>query len=515
MDAKVLVGVGAGLAALAALPGLSQTSGDAALEAACRAAEVTSPASCPCTITKARAAGVTDAQLASLFKDDGHSKPVPQAVYSRFWQVKSQCIADAMMANLGVSPGNPLPGVPEYMRPKPPGSDQGAPVSAAPPPYARPLPSNRQVGVVPVRAPSAGPACDGGPFSDPQDIAVCGDTGKLETKLLYDRALEDYPALLNELKRRAQKTFTEVSGRLTRRDPYGYIVSWDLVSANGPLISVAGADGDTSRGRLDGSTALVWDKDRNTLIEWRDVFGAQAWDGPVRARYCTALRARAAESREPGGPLFASCPALDPLTITLIDKDAGTKALSVSAPVGVLASYATSALYDGIEVPVDSALVAAAAPRFRDALGGTAAPPARGSLTGVPELADGFALQIAPTATLQALRDATPAEFQPLANDNAGCMAMIDRQPAQVREANRANCRRVMAMSAADFIALDIAAPSPYSQSNGTAILPRKGGKACIEAGCYWYFLHKDGYRSSHFGRETGSLTEPMDDYDP
>ncbi|MEM7689657.1 MAG: hypothetical protein AAF291_11615 [Pseudomonadota bacterium] len=157
MKTQALLGVGAGLAALAALPGHTQTSSASTLEAACRATEVTMPDSCPCTVTKARAAGVSDTQLASLFKDDGHSSPVPQAKYSAFWQVKSQCIADSMMASLGVSQGNPLPGLPAHMRPKMPGQT-AAPIAPTPALRAAPQPSQR-----PAPATASAPAPAGKP----------------------------------------------------------------------------------------------------------------------------------------------------------------------------------------------------------------------------------------------------------------------------------------------------------------------------------------------------------------
>ena len=117
-----------------ASPLASQGGKDAALEAACRSTEVTAPESCPCTITAARKAGLNDTELASLFQDDGHSQPVDQAKYGRFWQVKSQCIADATMAKMGITPGNPLPGVPANMRPGMPFPPANTPV----PPIARP-----------------------------------------------------------------------------------------------------------------------------------------------------------------------------------------------------------------------------------------------------------------------------------------------------------------------------------------------------------------------------------------
>ncbi len=137
MKLNIILFVGAAIGAISlAAPLASQGSKDGALDAACRSTEVTAPDSCPCTITSARKAGLNDTELASLFKDDGHSQPVDQAKYGRFWQVKSQCIADATMAKMGITPGNPLPGVPANMRPGMPFPPADTPV----PPIARPAP---------------------------------------------------------------------------------------------------------------------------------------------------------------------------------------------------------------------------------------------------------------------------------------------------------------------------------------------------------------------------------------
>lgn len=135
MKTNAIFLAGGALCALGlATPLASQGGKDAALEAACRATEVTAPDSCPCTIAGARKTGLNDRELASLFEDDGHSQPVDQAKYGRFWQVKSQCIADATMAKMGITPGNPLPGVPANMRPGAPFPPANTPV----PPIARP-----------------------------------------------------------------------------------------------------------------------------------------------------------------------------------------------------------------------------------------------------------------------------------------------------------------------------------------------------------------------------------------
>lgn len=258
MKRKIVLGIGAGLAALAALPGHSQTTGDAALEAACRATEVTSPASCSCTITKARAVGVTDAQLASLFKDDGHSSPVPQATYSRFWQVKSQCIADAMMASLGVSPDTPLPGVPAHMRPKPPGAvqgtGQGAPVVAGPPPYARPLPANRPpVGTI---ATPAADASKSGP-----------------------RTRADIDALIARLAGTAWE-YTDENGRYHRFD----------FLPEGKLAVYQQRDAEPNGFRLTEVFQLSADENRFTaFIRTRDVTTGQIGDLPINALTDSAL----------------------------------------------------------------------------------------------------------------------------------------------------------------------------------------------------------------------------------
>ncbi|MEM7703604.1 MAG: hypothetical protein AAF251_16825 [Pseudomonadota bacterium] len=249
-----LLGVGAGLAAMAALPGYSQTSKDAALEAACRATEVTMPDSCPCTITKARAAGVNNTQLASLFKDDGHSNPVPQAKYSAFWQVKSQCIADAMMASLGVSQGNPLPGVPAPMRPTMPGQA----------PAAQP----------PVRV-QADPLA--GPSNKRSDAPV--PPGMLRRDSSDMRSLADVNAMIAQLANTAWE-YTEDGGTYHRYDflPEGNLAIYQTRDA-----------------RRDGYpfaqvTHLSADENRfGAFIRTRDVTTGQFGDLPIKALTDNAL----------------------------------------------------------------------------------------------------------------------------------------------------------------------------------------------------------------------------------
>lgn len=480
-----LVGVGA--AGLTMSPLASQQSESAALEAACRATEVTAPASCACTVEQSRVAGLNTAQLTSLFRDDGHSDPVDQQVYSRFWQIKSQCIANAMMAQLGVSPGTPLPGVPAHMRPGAPLGGAPASVPAQTPAAnpradgtyvaqlsraARPQPpvSTQLAGRAPASVTARADAgCDGSAFAGRDDVIVCGDTGVLETVLLYDRALDEYPALLGRLKSQAEATFADMSRGRTTRDRYAYVVAWNLASVNGQLVSITGLDGDTSRGRLGGSSALLWDDQRQQVIGWSDVFEPGVWQGRIRRDYCTALRARFAEHTEPGSETYTGCPQLADLTISIADRDGGSKALSFSAPVGVIASYASSALYDGIELPIDAALLAAVKPPYREALSGAiggaqagALPPLRLSdrmgaieqvLAGDIQASDDFFFLPSPTPRLRTMRDfdtvmqtAHPMLFMTLYegdDDNWGYSIMLDGRQHNLSQQSFSNGQSV------------------------------------------------------------------------
>ncbi|MEM6266813.1 MAG: hypothetical protein AAF707_04755 [Pseudomonadota bacterium] len=394
---------------LAAMPLASQNGGDAALDAACRSTEITAPASCPCTITKARAVGVSDEELGSLFKDDGHSNPVPQATYTRFWQVKSQCIADATMASLGITPGNPLPGVPANMRPGMPlggsgpmtarpsgpeprpssqriGTAPGYPAPAASQPRPQqarrdlqPTPqtsTRRDLQVGPNRRDLAGGQCDGDGFGGANDVIVCGDTGVLETKLIYDSKLDQYPELVRVLKRKANATFQDLSKGRTRRDRYAYIVTWNLSAAKEPLISVSGSDGDTSRGRLVGADTVLWDNNRQREIAWSDVFEPAVWNGRLRRDYCAKIRALKAERNEVQFASQDRCPELSELSVALSKGDAGEPVLRFWGATGVVASYANSAFYDGIALPIEGSILAAVKAPYRELFGATGEIPA-------------------------------------------------------------------------------------------------------------------------------------------
>lgn len=409
-------------AACLTAPLASQRSGDGQLEASCRATEATMPASCSCTVTKARAAGLSDAELTSLFKDDGRSQPVAQAKYSAFWQVKVQCIADATMAQMGISPGNPLPGVPAHMRPGAPlGNAPGAPARSSTPP----VPASARIAAADNR-------CEVDGFADPGDVAICGDTGVFETRLVYDRALEAHPALLAQLKQRAEAIFAEAARGRTQRDRYDYVVAWDLASQAGPLVSVTGADGDTSRGRLAGSTALLWDAERGQMIAWEGVFGKGFWNGRIEREYCQALRARFAQMQAQSGEAFRQCPRLDALTISLVKKASGQHVLSFSAAPGVITGYATSALYDEIELPLDAALLAAVQPPYRAALGAPGATAAK-----APALVDRLGtVVLGPPHFAQAPECVTEFYLQPTRIGNPGSIAdiraLVERSPGLV-----------------------------------------------------------------------------------
>ncbi|MEO1730967.1 MAG: hypothetical protein AAFR64_09530 [Pseudomonadota bacterium] len=215
MKTRVLLGVGAGLAGLAALPGYSQSSSDAQLEASCRATEATMPDSCPCTITQARAVGLSNPELASLFKDDGHSQPIDQAKYSLFWQVKSKCIADTMMANMGmanmgISANNPLPGVPQSMRPQMPAQAPG-PVPNVPIPQTR----------------SAPPVASTQVPASQRELAPIPASAKGDYSTPGKRTVADIEGMIAQLANTAWE-FTEDDGRYHRIDflPEGNIMAY-------------------------------------------------------------------------------------------------------------------------------------------------------------------------------------------------------------------------------------------------------------------------------------------------
>lgn len=123
-----------------------------------------------------------------------------------------------------------------------------------------------------------------------------------------------------------------------------------------------------------------------------------------------------------------------------------------------------------------------------------------------------FSVKLPTYATASPLRDLTAEEFALIANDNAGCMEGIESQPLSVREHNRENCRQLLALNPADFVARDLAVPQGYT--SGTILLPRAGGKACRDGGCFWYFISDDGSLSSSYGWETFLLGELLEPYE-
>ncbi|MEM6858227.1 MAG: hypothetical protein AAF559_10175 [Pseudomonadota bacterium] len=383
MKTRSLLILGAGLGALAALPGHSQTSSDAALEAQCRATEATMPDSCPCTITKARAAGVNDTELQSLFKDDGQSEPVDQGKYGLFWQVKSQCMADSMMASLGVSQGNPLPGIPAHMRPQMPGAmpavpspaPQAAPAAPAMSPAPAPAPAAPTGSGASIQSASTQPddMCGKHGFSGSDDIVICRDVGFLPTQLAYHQSLDQYPELLSVLKGKAQDIFDELAQYATTRERYVYIVSFNAPSVHGRLMSVNGADGDTSRGRITGASKTLWDTELGREVEWTDIFEASEWNGSVRREYCDRLYEVRRQEANKGNHTTNNCPELSRLSPVLARTDDGQTAIDFWGATGVVAGYANSAFYDGLRVPLDATLLRGVKAPYREALGANAA----------------------------------------------------------------------------------------------------------------------------------------------
>lgn len=122
-----------------------------------------------------------------------------------------------------------------------------------------------------------------------------------------------------------------------------------------------------------------------------------------------------------------------------------------------------------------------------------------------------FKVELPPNASASPLRELTQEEFGFIAAENAGCMDGIESRPLSVQEQNRENCRQLRALRPADFVASDLTVPAGYT--GGTMILPRAGGTACREGGCFWHFFSEDGGFAAAYSRETGLLGDMLEPY--
>ena len=397
MKVNALLILGTGLSALAALPGYSQTSSEAALEASCRTTEVTMPDSCPCTVTKAREVGLNDAELASLFKDDGHSQPVDQSKYGAFWQVKSQCIADTMMASLGVSNGNPLPGIPANMRPQMPGAQPPAPAPAtaptAPPPSPAldtpPSVATSTRSAPPVTSTQA-PAAELGLATASTSLTAIAPAGVatstkvttrengdevVETKYAfqgsdyyfnYNKALEGMPGVLE----RARGLLAEDLARIAEFDgPSGQSYRdeentfWSIGTQLGALTPIIASGYTNNRPAGQFLYSGIYDTKLGREIAWSDVFEPRVWNGAIREHYCAGLQAERFEKDTWEYSVF--CPDFESLMIDFEPQDDGTLKLSFAAYNGVAGSYGEGP-YESV-VPLTAKLLAAVRPAYRDA----------------------------------------------------------------------------------------------------------------------------------------------------
>ncbi|MEL6239385.1 MAG: hypothetical protein AAFQ90_12455, partial [Pseudomonadota bacterium] len=406
MKTKALLVLGAGICALAALPGHSQTSSDAALEASCRATEVTMPDSCPCTIVKAREVGVSDAELASLFKDDGHSQPVDQGKYGAFWQVKSQCIADTMMASLGVSQDNPLPGVPPQMRPQMPAAPQTPPPPPAlvtppsvafnpPPPPALVTPPSVATSTrsaPPVISTQAQAAEVGLAAASPSHSAIAPAGVATSTKVTtrengdevvetkysfqgsdyyfnYNKALEGMPGVLErahsllaeDLARIAE--FDGPSNRSYRDEENTF---WSIGTQLGPLAPIIASGYTNNRPAGQFLYSGIYDTRLGREIAWSDVFEPRVWNGAMREHYCAGLQAERLAKDTWEYSTF--CPEFSALIIDFEPQDDGSMKLSFAAYNGVAGSYAEGP-YES-QIPLTAELLSAVRPAYRDVFAG-------------------------------------------------------------------------------------------------------------------------------------------------
>ncbi|WOE75791.1 hypothetical protein [Alterisphingorhabdus coralli] len=339
-------------------------SDDAALEKLCRSTEVTAPDSCPCTITNARAVNVSDRDMQSLFTDDGHSNPVDQGVYGRFWQVKAQCIAEATMASMGISADNPLPGVPANMRPQMPQVVPPTPAPVAP-------------------AAQTGSASSKGVLSVPSGVLV--ETRAIQSNIGgpditeetykfanfdfifgYDQAIADNPGLFYKAKQRGQKELAEwqkTYDRPERIRPYTQH-GWSTYGSLDRLLTVSVTGSTNNRPQGQFLDAHLWDSQLDREIGWTDVFDTRIWNGKVRRQYCASLQA---ERIERGTERNTSCPDFDQLLIGFEQGDAGQRNLVFSALAYIAGSYAEGP-YD-VKMLLDDSLLAAVKPEYRSIFG--------------------------------------------------------------------------------------------------------------------------------------------------
>ena len=421
------------IAALAfAGPLASQASDEARLEASCRATEVTVPDSCPCTITRAREAGLSAPELASLFKDDGRTRPVDQAKYGAFWQVKVQCIADATMAQMNITPGNPLPGVPPHMRP-------GAPLGQPPEPFAS---------VAPERDGAASPMPAGRLSAVPRETSTEARSDGVEvvtTKYTlrgsdylfsYERELERIPQFVAEARSAAEEAvasaleYDRPSSSSSYRD--SETVYWSKSGSLGRLWPVKATGSTNNRPQAQFVSAALYDADLGREIAWTDVFASSMWNGTVRNRFCEGLNA---ERRRRGTATSDStCPPFDKLLVDFESRVDGSLALKFTALAYIAGSYAEGP-YE-ISVPLTAELLAAVTPTYRDLF---TVPPAR-------EDASASAKGTDLVARLGAVRGETTGEAQ--CSTDLYFLPPEGRMPANVGSAFayiRANPQRLFA----------------------------------------------------------------------
>ena len=362
---------------------VGQSSPDAALEQACRATETVAPESCACTVRKSRDVGVSQKDMASLFKDDGRSQPVGQTTFSAFWQVKTQCITEAINARLGTTGSNPLPGVPANMRPgmplgtPPPATRQ--PVYPVPPPPLTLEPAEGIVNSIPpfdlprsaaslevergVGITLASEDYDGDgnatlieKYSFPTfDYVFVTDTGVRKNPKLFLRAQSKGQEDLAEW-----RTIYSENARVRQEATIAFGTEGSL----GRLLTVAVTGSTNNRPQGQMIDDILWDTTLNREIAWTDVFDKGLWNGKIRRDYCAALQS---ERVLRGTQQNTSCPEFDQLLVDFDRDENGETQLSFTALAYIAGSYAEGPYT--VKVPLDQTLLAGVKGPYRDTLG--------------------------------------------------------------------------------------------------------------------------------------------------
>jgi hypothetical protein len=314
---------------------------------ACHIAETRLPEFCPCTITKARELGLSDADLASLFGEHGDAGPVDARVAAQFWQVTWQCIKEARRAQPATGPG---------------ASARPAPGSSGP--YVarltrgEPKPADDYIGTAPIGMGASGrttiPGRNGG-----SDVAeITRQSRYFDFTFSYSAVLANEPALFELFGSARQDAFRRAEylhGPSPQRAEARY--GWYVAGQFGPLLSIKRTMRYYAGDQVWLERPMLWDTALNREITMSDVFDTGIWNGEVRSDYCAALHSQRAQSQsaDNAAEQALSCPAFEELYILLGESENGSAKLDFN--MAIIEGYFAEGSYQ-TSIPVTPAIAA-------------------------------------------------------------------------------------------------------------------------------------------------------------